>query len=191
MSLSLYQQAILQEMGIPVWIPKEVYDQKASEVGSKSDALVRSTVTDQSAPKHQSTPITQEQKQSRLAQLRAQMGKSTQNDIPQPEEKSVATQQLSGIASIESPTAPKGIAPSPPGRPLSAEQQSSATAWLTDLQLACVMLGLPSHLASNVMVGTALKIESQAIVLPAEPLSLTSAQKRELWQALGETATTR
>ncbi|WP_338516755.1 alanine acetyltransferase [Alteromonas gracilis] len=189
MSLSTYQHAILQEMGIPVWVPKDALDRESqvnSNTPASSPAVGQGVSPSQSAT--HSTPITQEQKQSRLEQLRAQMNAGADKEATVTNQKAaVASEQQKQESELESKPS-KDIAPSPLGVPLSAAQRNSAQQWLEDLQLACVVLGLPSHLASSVMIGTSLSVDSQALVLPVEPLSLTASQKRALWQALGNAA---
>jgi hypothetical protein len=59
----------------------------------------------------------------------------------------------------------------------------ASAAWLSDLTLACVQLGLSSSQV-NVFIGTTLSIHKDAIVLSAPPTQLSTQQKRALWQAL-------
>ena len=73
---------------------------------------------------------------------------------------------------------------SPEGIPLSAEQKAKSQQWLKDLQLACVQLGIPSQWVNKIMIGRRFSVTESAIVLPATPLKLSSAQKRELWAQL-------
>ena len=90
MSLTSYQQAVLQEMGIPVWITKDAYAEQKDQIKSKiSGASQNVHGTANSSASHatfnqnvqsnapSSTPISQEEKQSRLAQLRANVGGSS------------------------------------------------------------------------------------------------------------------
>lgn len=189
MSLSPYQQAILQEMGIPVWVPKAVYEAKLEETGAR--ATDSSTNAHHSAMPAESKPITQEQKQSRLAQLRAQVGsESSKADDKSITKPAHAIQQENQPATSTPQAAPFSLPDSPEGLPLSAEQTKQCAKWLDDLRLACVQLGLPSELASKVMISKALAVDDQAIILPAEPLSLTPSQKRALWLALTTLAKT-
>ncbi|MCH2258126.1 MAG: alanine acetyltransferase, partial [Alteromonas sp.] len=82
MSLTSYQQAVLQEMGIPVWITKDAYTELKQEDQAKqnnTNAVQRNVGTASSSStqlpfsqnaqtnKPPSTPISQEEKQSRLA----------------------------------------------------------------------------------------------------------------------------
>ncbi|MEC9022971.1 MAG: alanine acetyltransferase, partial [Pseudomonadota bacterium] len=94
MALTSYQQAVLQEMGIPVWITKDAYTELKQEDQAKqnnTNAVQRNVGTASSSStqlpysqnaqinKPPSTPISQEEKQSRLAQLRANVGSSTKD----------------------------------------------------------------------------------------------------------------
>ncbi|XLP08294.1 alanine acetyltransferase [Alteromonas marina] len=228
MSLTSYQQAVLQEMGIPVWITKEAYTELKQEDQAKqnnTNAVQRNVGTASSSStqlpfsqnaqtnKPPSTPISQEEKQSRLAQLRANVGSSAK-DKAKPKNGGAVKLSTSGashnegkvgqtetgasqshnispsfdnaVTSQESLTksiGAKGPA-SPEGIPLSAEQKAKSQQWLKDLQLACVQLGIPSQWVNKIMIGRRFSVTESAIVLPATPLKLSSAQKRELWAQL-------
>ena len=228
MSLTSYQQAVLQEMGIPVWITKEAYTELKQEDQAKqknTNAVQRNVGTDSSSSaqlpysqnaqtnKPPSTPISQEEKQSRLAQLRANVGSSAKdkakprdggavklstlgashNDekVGQTETGASQLHNISpsfdnAVTSQESSTKSAGAKGpvSPEGIPLSAEQKAKSQQWLKDLQLACVQLGIPSQWASTIMIGRTLSVTETAIILPATPLKLTTVQKRELWAQL-------
>lgn len=175
MSLTFYQRAVLQEMGVPVWISKDAY-----AVNNIKEGNARASVVEQTAVKSpSSTPISKEQKQSRLAQLRAQVGSSNEQSQTKPVQKAEENEQPDKPSTRVSfqDQLPKGI-------PLSAEQKQVCAAWLSDLTLACVQLGLPSSWANNVLIGKSLSISEQAIVLPELPSALSSHQKRALWNAL-------
>ena len=233
MSLTSYQQAVLQEMGIPIWITKDAYTElkhegqaKQSQAKQSDSHAVQRTVGNASSSsthihyspnpqtnKLPSTPISQEEKQSRLAQLRANVGSSAK-DKAKPQDggaaklSSPATLQNEGKvarseigASQSHSTSPsydnvvtsqdslikssgaKGPV-SPEGIPLSAEQRVKSQQWLKDLQLACIQLGIPSQWSSTIMIGHTLSVTESAIILPATPLKLTTSQKRELWAQL-------
>lgn len=90
MSLTSYQQAVLQEMGIPVWITKDAYAELKDQTKPKENGTSQNVHgTANSSASHatfnqhvqsnvpSSTPISQEEKQSRLAQLRANVGGSS------------------------------------------------------------------------------------------------------------------
>ena len=228
MSLTSYQQAVLQEMGIPVWLTKDAYTELKQEDQAKqnnANAAQRNVGTASSssaqipysqnaqANKPPSTPISQEEKQSRLAQLRANVGSSAK-DKAKPKDGGAAKLSTPGgshndgkvgqtetgasqshntspsydnaVASQESLTKSIGAKGpvSPEGIPLSAEQKAKSQQWLKDLQLACVQLGIPSQWASTIMIGRTLSVTETAIILPATPLKLTAVQKRELWAQL-------
>ena len=228
MSLTSYQQAVLQEMGIPVWITKDAYTelkQKDQAKQNNTNAVQRNVGTASSSStqlpysqnaqinKPPSTPISQEEKQSRLAQLRANVGSSAK-DKAKPKDGGAAKLSTLGashnegkvgqietgasqsnntspsydnaVASQESLTKSIGAKGpvSPEGIPLSAEQKAKSQQWLKDLQLACVQLGIPSQWASTIMIGRTLSVTETAIILPATPLKLTAVQKRELWAQL-------
>ena len=175
MSLTSYQRAVLQEMGVPVWISKDAY-----VVNNAKEGNVRAPVVEQSAVKlPSSTPISKEEKQSRLAQLRAQVGSNNEQSQSKPVQPAEESEQPE-----EQPNRISSQGQLPKGIPLSAEQKQQCVAWLSDLTLACVQLGLPSSWANNVMIGKSLLISEQAIVLPELPSALSSHQKRALWNAL-------
>lgn len=207
MSLTSYQQAVLQEMGIPVWITKDAHAKMKKQEGLKEGKAVATThgaaaSTSPQTPfsqngqeyKPPTTPISQEEKQSRLAQLRANVG-SGAKDKPKPKvavtaemptrralsneatEKSVANKSEVVYGEAKGPVSPEGI-------PLSAEQRAKSQQWLKDLQLACVQLGIPSQWASTIMIGRTLSVSETAIILPATPLKLTATHKRALWAQL-------
>ncbi|OJF67441.1 alanine acetyltransferase [Alteromonas sp. V450] len=229
MSLTSYQQAVLQEMEIPVWITKDAHTELKREDQAKqhnTNAAQRNVGTASSSAtqlphsqnaqtnKPPSTPISQEEKQSRLAQLRANVGSSSAKDKAKPKNSGAAKLSTHGtshneekvgqtetgasqshnispsydnaVASHESLTKSTGAKGpvSPEGIPLSAEQKAKSQQWLKDLQLACVQLGIPSQWASTIMIGRTLSVTETAIILPATPLKLTTAQKRELWAQL-------
>lgn len=174
MHLSLYQHAILQEMGIPVWMSKEAYisslksetNRNENESGSSRDAIASQKIggNEQFAV---SQPISQEEKQSRLEQLRANVG-----GVPKPKPKPTVMPQE--ISTAES---------QPLGIPLSAQQKAISAEWLSDITLACVQLGLASN-QMTILLGKSLNIHEDVIVLPVPPDRLSGAQKRALWHEL-------
>ncbi len=228
MSLTSYQQAVLQEMGIPVWITKDAHTELKQEDQAKqnnTNAAQRNVGTASSSAtqlpysqnaqtnKPPSTPISQEEKQSRLAQLRANVGSSAkdkakpkdsgtiklsthgashdegkvgQTETGASQSHNTSTSYDNAVASHESSTKPTGVKGpvSPEGTPLSAEQKAKSQQWLKDLQLACVQLGIPSQWANTIMIGRTLSVSETAIILPATPLKLSTVQKRELWAQL-------
>jgi len=195
MSLTSYQQAVLQEMGITVWVTKKAYEEQKSESTVEQErngvALSQPAQT-QVTERSQAKPITQEEKQSKLAQLRAQMGGGAKSETkPDKSAEKTSVTATSNEQVHSRPATPKNVPLSPEGVPLSAQQREQAALWLSDLQLACVQLGLPSTLVGSVMISTTLKVDEHAIILPAAPLSLNKKQKRALWQALISFAQTR
>ena len=235
MSVTSYQQAVLQEMGIPVWITKDAYAKMQEQANLKEGSALHHTLGtsnssstqtpySQNVPlnKSSSTPISQEEKQSRLAQLRANVGGSAK-DKAKPRDAVTAqtpthkaplnertqknganearvAQSETGASSAHATLPPNGnmVTSQKPviktteakgpalaeGIPLSAEQKAKSQQWLKDLQLACVQLGIPSQWATTIMIGRTLSVTESAIILPATPLKLSTAQKRELWAQL-------
>ena len=207
MSLTSYQQAVLQEMEIPVWIAKDAHAKikKQDDLKEENTSSLTQRATTGSTPqapfsqsgqtnKPPSTPISQEEKQSRLAQLRANVGTNTKekakpkdtltakaptHNVPSNEAsgKNGANKTDVAQSEVKGPVSPEGI-------PLSTEQKAKSQQWLKDLQLACVQLGIPSHWASTIMIGRTLSVTESAIMLPVAPLKLTTAQKRALWTQL-------
>lgn len=180
MHLSLYQHAILQEMGIPVWMSKEAYisslksetNRSENESGSSRDAVAsqKAIASQKIGGNHQfavSQPISQEEKQSRLEQLRANVG-GVPKFKPKP---TVMPQEISNAQS------------QPLGIPLSAQQKATSAEWLSDITLACVQLGLASN-QMTILLGKSLNINEDVIVLPVPPDRLSGAQKRALWHEL-------
>lgn len=178
MTVSSYQQAILQEMGIPVWVSQQAYLAKTEpspEAPSSSPQNLPS-----------GKPISQQDKQSHLAQLRAQVGAKDSNitsksvkdtEHPSKPHNTLSTATTSPHSSVtQSPPPPLGI-------PLSAQQKIAAQQWLSDITLACVQLGLSSSQA-NVIIGKDVAVLENAIVLPVAPNQLSSKQQRALWHAL-------
>jgi hypothetical protein len=185
MTVSSYQQAILQEMGIPVWESQQAYLDKTT---SSPEA---------SSPSHHASPsgksISQQDKQSHLAQLRAQVGAKEVKDAKESMSRNGATVKGGGQTFkphdtlSTSPTSQHSSTvesqPPPLGIPLSAQQKIAAKQWLSDVTLACVQLGLSSSQA-NVIIGKDIAVVENAIVLPVAPNQLSNKQQRGLWHAL-------
>ena len=174
------------EMGIPAWITKDAYTELGRKTkrnktmpmqhnatsASRSSSTQRFYSQNAQTNKPPSTPISQEEKQSRLAQLRANVGSSAKGKA-KPKDGGAAKLSTPGtshneekvgqtetgasqshntspsygnaVASQESLTKSIGAKGpvSPEGIPLSAEQKAKSQQWLKDLQLACVQLGIP------------------------------------------------
>ncbi|MAB92698.1 MAG: alanine acetyltransferase [Alteromonas sp.] len=158
MAFTQYQQAVLQEMGIQVWISKEAYLDKSATNERKA---ANSTFGANPVGPIDAKPVSQQEKQSRLAQLRAQVESKETSPKPKP---SVTDSPQQGI-------------------PLSAEQKRDSAQWLSDLTLACVQIGLSSSLV-NIVIDTSLRVDANAIRLPALPHKLSPAQKKALWHTL-------
>lgn len=161
MAFTQYQQAVLQEMGIQVWISKEAYLEKSVTDEKDENKAANSLSVANPVRPIEPKPVSQQEKQSRLAQLRAQVESKEESPKPKP---SVTASPQQGI-------------------PLSAEQKRDSAQWLSDLTLACVQIGLSSSQV-NIVIGTSLSVEADAIRLPALPHKLSPAQKKALWHAL-------
>ena len=179
MLITPYQHAVLQEMGIPVWISKEAYfAAQNSKEGNAANENTAKLLSRENAPASVSSkPISQQEKQSRLDQLRAHVGRAPAH------KESTATKESSLTNKPQLTQSDTSSQSQPLGIPLSASQKVASAAWLSDLTLACVQLGLSSSQV-NVFIGTTLSIYKDAIVLSAPPTQLSTQQKRALWQAL-------
>ena len=161
MAFTQYQQAVLQEMGIQVWISKEAYLDKSATDERDERKAINSTFDANPVTPSEPKPVSQQEKQSRLAQLRAQV-----------ESKETALKPKPTVTD----SSQKGI-------PLSAEQKRDNAQWLSDLTLACVQIGLSSSQV-NIVIGASLRVDANAIQLPALPHKLSPAQNKALWHAL-------
>ena len=189
MLITPYQHAVLQEMGIPVWISKEAYfAAESGEVGSAaskhSDKLHSTEIAQRNVSSSVSSkPISQQEKQSRLDQLRAHVGGASAHKENTAAKESIPTKESSATSKPQPAQSDTSSQSQPLGIPLSASQKVASAAWLSDLTLACVQLGLSSSQV-NVFIGTTLSIHKNAIVVPAPPEQLNTQQKRALWSAL-------
>ncbi|WP_159529520.1 MULTISPECIES: hypothetical protein [unclassified Alteromonas] len=74
MSLSTFQRAVLQEMGIPVWVNQSsLQDENSSSVAANVASKRSANASFATANSHSPAMPSNEEKQSRLAQLRAQV----------------------------------------------------------------------------------------------------------------------
>lgn len=189
MLITPYQHAVLQEMGIPVWISKEAYfAAESGEVGSAaskhSDKLHSTEIAQRNVSSSVSSkPISQQEKQSRLDQLRAHVGGASAHKENTAAKEGIPTKESSATSKPQPAQSDSSSQSQPLGIPLSASQKVASAAWLSDLTLACVQLGLSSSQV-NVFIGTTLSIHKNAIVVPAPPEQLNTQQKRALWSAL-------
>ena len=194
MLITPYQHAVLQEMGIPVWISKEAYfaaqnskEGNGANKNTGSENTVKLPSRENAPAPVSSKPISQQEKQSRLEQLRAHVGGASAHKESIPIEESSAAKESTATIKPQPIQSDTSSQSQPLGIPLSASQKVASAAWLSDLTLACVQLGLSSSQV-NVFIGTTLSIRKDAIVLPAPPTQLNTQQKRDLWQALISTS---
>jgi len=194
MLITPYQHAVLQEMGIPVWISKEAYfaaqnskEGNGANKNTGSENTVKLPSRENAPAPVSSKPISQQEKQSRLEQLRAHVGGASAHKESIPIEESSAAKESTATIKPQPIQSDTSSQSQPLGIPLSASQKVASAAWLSDLTLACVQLGLSSSQV-NVFIGTTLSIRKDAIVLPAPPTQLNTQQKRDLWQALMSTS---
>ena len=159
MFLSTYQRAILQEMGIPLWIEQAsqhdiVDEHNANSLDNKGMGVPEKT--------HQAPHLSSEDKQARLAQLRAQVvtgsgGESSRSDAP---DKTIT-------ATV----------------PLTPVQHKQSLLWLNDIDIALSHVGV-ALTRNQVTLGQKMQVSDQEITLPAAPHRLSAEQCRALWQAL-------
>jgi hypothetical protein len=194
MLITPYQHTVLQEMGIPVWISKEAYfaaqnskEGNGANKNTGSENTVKLPSRENAPAPVSSKPISQQEKQSRLEQLRAHVGGASAHKESIPIEESSAAKESTATIKPQPIQSDTSSQSQPLGIPLSASQKVASAAWLSDLTLACVQLGLSSSQV-NVFIGTTLSIRKDAIVLPAPPTQLNTQQKRDLWQALMSTS---
>lgn len=194
MLITPYQHAVLQEMGIPVWISKEAYfaaqnskEGNGANKNTGSENTVKLPSRENAPAPVSSKPISQQEKQSRLEQLRAHVGGASAHKESIPIKESSAAKESTATIKPQPTQSDTSSQSQPLGIPLSASQKVASAAWLSDLTLACVQLGLSSSQV-NVFIGTTLSIRKDAIVLPAPPTQLNTQQKRDLWQALISTS---
>jgi len=161
--LSNYQRSVLQELGITFWLTQAEAASTSTETNSRNDTVTPAATpqTDNSDSAHK--PISTKEKQSRLAQLRAQVSSGSSND------KSPSKQQPEEKVS--------------PVRSLTQSERTNSSQWLVDMALAL------SHLESTltvdcIVIGDALAVSTETIVLPMPPHALTPPQKKALWMQL-------
>lgn len=161
MSLTDYQSAVLQHIGIPVFVAKSENqaDNVEQVVSQKEPQVVAVT----------NTPLNKEEKQARLSALRQVMATSI-DETPQPE-----------VPGAES-------APSVPEfSPLSASELSISKAIIDDILNATLICGMTFN-RGQIVVGEAFQLTPTHLVLPCIPSELTAAHKKALWQVLCEKA---
>ena len=155
MFLSTYQRAILQEMGIPVWIEQTSKPQDANVTVGSTGGVSNNTP-------HATHSLTSEDKQARLAQLRAQVTSASQGE---PSQSSVSNNKNTDSV------------------PLTAKQHKQASLWLKDLDIALFHVGV-SLTSEQVTLGQEIQVTEREVRLVAPPHQLSAAQRKLLWQAL-------
>ena len=206
MSLSTFQRAVLHEMGIPVWVSQSSLQDEdshsvAADVANKRSASASFVTTNN----HSAAMPSNEEKQSRLAQLRAQVSSDSPKASGQTKS---AGQNASGSPS----SAPQSIAssasqgqfkseptpssnhspnfssnPAPSSTPAIVEltqvQRLQGKQWLQDLDVALAYLQL-SFTSTQVKIGQAVAVTHDGIVLPSAPHLLNAGMQKQLWKML-------
>ena len=167
MFLSTFQRAVLQEMDIPVWIEQASQHDIVNAHNANSPDIKRTGVPEKT---HQAPHLSSEDKQARLAQLRAQVS-STSN--AEPSRASGASSTIKSQPDVTHKAA----------EPLTQIQHKQALLWLNDVNIALSQLGL-SLTSEQVKIGETLQINEREIILPVAPHLLSGAQQKLLWQAL-------
>lgn len=151
--ITRFQQAVLQEMGIPLWIPQ-------TEAKSESKPEAGAHVNSQPAQPTQTSPRRSENSSSHLAALRQSIsGEKSPSDA-------VSAKSASGTDKQP-----------PATRALNREEQQLAI--MMDLSLAFENAGV--RCPSVIEVGDELLITETQFVLPGSPLSLSAADKKQIW----------
>lgn len=214
MSLSTFQRAVLQEMGIPVWVSQSsLQDENTNSVAT--DVANKRSANDSFATASNYSPAmpSNEEKQSRLAQLRAQVSSDstkasgqTKATSPKASDSSSATPR--SVDSAEDSTASKSASQvesvnassqlsshssnvlsnsasnnTPALVELTQAQRLQGKQWLQDLDVALAYLQL-SFTSTQVKIGQDVAVTNGGIVLPSAPHLLTAAMQRQLWKML-------
>ncbi len=159
MSLTDYQSAILQHMGIPVFVVKsDTHEDIAEQVVNRVEPESQSSAAT-------STPLNKEEKQARLSALRKVMA-SPSDEAPQ--------QKTTVVESA--PSAPEFL-------PLSVSELNTSKAIIDDIMNAALDCGV-RFTREQIAVGETLQLTQTHLVLPCIPSELTATQKKSLWQAL-------
>lgn len=206
MSLSTFQRAVLQEMGIPVWVSQSsLQDENASrEAADVSDVRPVNTSAAQTASAHSPVMPSNEEKQSKLAQLRAQVSSDSSKASSQSKassEHKAAIQNSGASPSVQSMPTSTSIPESghttktanekdsdlrnhtPALASLTQVQQLQGKQWLQDLDIAIAHLNL-ALASSQVKIGQDLAVTNREIVLPTAPHLLTASMQKQLWKML-------
>lgn len=188
--ITRFQQAVLQEMGIPLWITQ-------AEAKSESKPEADAQVSSQPAQPAQASPRRSENSSSHLAALRQSIsGEKSPSDVSpnevspnevspsevppsdMPVNKVPASDAVSANNASASQTLP------PDTRSLSREEQQLAI--MKDLSLAYENAGVTSP--SVIEVGDELLLTETRLVLPGAPLSLSAADKKQIWTKISRGA---
>ncbi|GGW74151.1 hypothetical protein [Alteromonas halophila] len=156
-----FQQAVLQEMGIPLWVPQD-------EV-KPDDTAIAAPRTQASVPSQQATsqPATRSDNSSgHLAAIR----------------QSLADKKPDNKTDKKPATSTTTDAPAAKLQALSEQAQSSA--FMNDVRTAFAQTG--RAMPAKVLVGETLGLTPDALTLPGEPGKLDAADKRRLWALIVE-----
>ena len=206
MSLSTFQRAVLQEMGIPVWVSQtSLQDEDTNSVPTDVANKRSVNASFEAGHTHSSSMPSNEEKQSRLAQLRAQVSsdstktsgqsKNAQQNISAPPlgQKAPISHSVPNAVSKNSlasePSAMSGSSssPIPIDTPNTVEltqvQRLQGKQWLQDLDVALAYLQLP-FTSTQVKIGQDIAVTNGGIVIPSAPHLLTAAMQKQLWKML-------
>ncbi|WP_282146411.1 hypothetical protein [Alteromonas stellipolaris] len=214
MSLSTFQRAVLQEMGIPVWVSQSsLQDENTNSVATGVANKPSVNASFATTSNHSSTMPSNEEKQNRLAQLRAQVSSDStkasgqtkaassnasdswsaaQRSVDSAEDSTTsksASQVKSVNASSQSSSHSSNVLSNPASSntpalvELTQAQRLQGKQWLQDLDVALAYLQL-SFTSTQVKIGQDVAVTNGGIVLPSAPHLLTAAMQRQLWKML-------
>ncbi len=214
MSLSTFQRAVLQEMGIPVWVSQSsLQDENTNSVATGVANKPSVNASFATTSNHSSTMPSNEEKQNRLAQLRAQVSSDStkasgqtkaassnasdswsaaQRSVDSAEDSTTsksASQVKSVNASSQSSSHSSNVLSNPASNntpalvELTQAQRLQGKQWLQDLDVALAYLQL-SFTSTQVKIGQDVAVTNGGIVLPSAPHLLTAAMQRQLWKML-------
>lgn len=214
MSLSTFQRAVLQEMGIPVWVSQSsLQDENTNSVATGVANKPSVNASFATTSNHSSTMPSNEEKQNRLAQLRAQVSSDStkasgqtkaassnasdswsaaQRSLDSAEDSTTsksASQVKSVNASSQSSSHSSNVLSNPASSntpalvELTQAQRLQGKQWLQDLDVALAYLQL-SFTSTQVKIGQDVAVTNGGIVLPSAPHLLTAAMQRQLWKML-------
>ncbi|WP_218418002.1 hypothetical protein [Alteromonas lipotrueae] len=215
MSLSTFQRAVLQEMGIPVWVNQSsLQDENSSSVAANVASKRSANASFATANSHSPAMPSNEEKQSRLAQLRAQVssdsskasgqtkaaGQNASGSRAEPSAQSLSSAAPQSVTNTASKNVLKSesINSSSQSSSFSSNSASSGTAAMVELtqvqrlqgkqwlqDLDVALAYLQLSLTSTqVKIGQAVAVTYDGIVLPSAPHLLTAAIQKQLWKML-------